>query len=111
MAEMLEKIWENREHNFLLDKVKCTKLEVEEDAEESIDDLFGSEEFLAEDFEDEEVFNAMNLHRMILIFVEDNSIPIQPTQTKCLVEKSFLLLSWIYSVFICFQHSTKSSIF
>ena len=65
MAEMLEKIWENREHNFLLDKVKCTKLEVEEDVEESIDDLFGSEEFLAEDFEDEEVFNAMNLHRMI----------------------------------------------
>ena len=60
-----EEFWENREHNFLLDKVKCTKLEVEEDVEESIDDLFGSEEFLAEDFEDEEVFNAMNLHRMI----------------------------------------------
>lgn len=74
MSTMLKTVWENRNHDFLVDKVKCTRIEeVDETTEDR--DIMSEDEFdffdnlfdeNAEEFVDEEVFNAMNLNRLVV---------------------------------------------
>lgn len=72
LADMLKKVWENRNHEFMFDKVKCTRREEISENEDSEIDIFDSLFEDSESFEDEEVMNAMSLGRIVSKTREDS---------------------------------------
>ena len=66
LADMLKRVWENRNHEFMFDKVKCTRREeISDNDGDSEVDIFDSLFDDSESFEDEEVMNAMTLSRVV----------------------------------------------
>lgn len=77
LADLLMLVYKNRNHNFLFDSVKCSRLVYDEaetvEEENEDDDLFsGLFDESIDSFTDVEVFNAMNLSRLVSKIKEDS---------------------------------------